>query len=199
MIALIKSLWATTQSGDRRTSVRIGALIGMSALFSVPIVMLIALVRLAKFLASASSATRSVCVLGCLCVICCVGAAAKKVQLAKERQANEERLMADTIYRRIAIMLIPAISQVTSIDLEPEEVVYDLVGMPYGSGFYYSTPRLLTEQEMRKLRRLIVTKLYGRVQITRTDMVREGIVIVGGDHVFIRNDPRVVQYFSNNC
>lgn len=195
MIALIKSLWATAMDVGQKPVARIGAILALVGLFAAPIVVLVMLV---KFFRAAYSAMGTVLLLVCLWVAERLLNVIQRNQQAAEQEKMVQQQMEAVVYRRIAIAIIPAISQVTVMDLEPEEIIYDLGVAPHGDGFYYSTPRLLTEQEMRQLRRLIVTKLYGRIQVTRTEMGREGIVIVGKDHVFIRNDPRVIQYFTTN-
>ena len=193
MISLIKSLWAKAMDASQTAASRIGAVLGLACLFAAPIVVLVLLV---KFFYAAYSAMGAVFLLVCLWVV----DRFFNVTQRKQQEAAQERIvqqrMWNVISRRIAVAIIPAISQVTAWELEPEDIMYDLGTAPHGEGFYYTTPRLLKEQEVMQLRRLIIAKLYGRVQITRTDMGREGIVIVEKDHVFIRNDPRIIQYFT---
>lgn len=195
MIALIKSLWAKAVDANRATATRIGAILALGGLFAAPIVVLVMLVQLFH---AAYSAMGAVFLLVCLWVADRLLNVIQRNQQAAEQEKIVQQKMVDVISRRIAIAIIPAISQVTAWELEPEDIVYDLGTSTHGEGFYYATPRLLNEQEVIQLRRLIIAKLYGRVQITRRDMGREGIVIVGKDHVFIRNDPRIVQYFTTN-
>lgn len=195
MMELLKSLWATMQDGSQRTSARIGALFGLSALFAIPIAVLVVLV---KFAHSAFSAMGISFLLICLWAAERIYGVIERNRQEAQRQMVAQQQMDNVISRRIAIAIIPAISQVVSMDLEPEDITYDLGVMPFGTGFYYATPRLLSEDEVRRLRRLIVMKLHGRIQVSRTDIGREGIVIVGKDCIFIRNDPRVIQYFTTN-
>lgn len=195
MIALFKSLWAKAVDANRATATRIGAILALIGLLAAPIVVLVMLVQ---FFHAAYSAMGAVFLLVCLWVAERFLNVIQRNQQAAEQEKIVQQQMVDVISRRIAVAIIPAISQVTAWELEPEDIMYDLGTAPHGEGFYYATPRLLDEQEVMQLRRLIITKLYGRVQITRTNMGREGIVIVGKDHVFIRNDPRIIQHFTTN-
>lgn len=195
MISLIKSLWAKAVDASQTVASRIGAILGLVCLFAAPTVVLVMLVQ---FFHAAYSAMGAVFLLVCLWVVDRLLNVIQRNQQAAEQEKIVQQKMVDVISRRIAIAIIPAISQVTAWELEPEDIMYDLGTAPHGEGFYYATPRLLNEQEVMQLRRLIIAKLYGRVRITRTDMGREGIVIVGKDHIFIRSDPRIIQHFTTN-
>lgn len=195
MRRLIASLWARAVDASQTVASRFGAILCLVCLFAAPIVVLVMLVQ---FFHAAYSAMGTVFFLVCLWVAERLHNVIQRNQQQAEQKKMAQQQIIDVISRRIAVAIIPAISQVTAWELEPEDIVYDLRVATHGEGFYYATPRLLNEQEVIQLRRLIITKLYGRVQIARTDMGREGIVIVGKDHVFIRNDPRIIQYFTSN-
>lgn len=195
MIPVIKSLWATATDVNQKQTARIWATLGIIGLLLIPIVVLAILV---KFVHAAFSAMGwTILIVFGFVIEWILELNRKKQQVAESEQAAQQQ-MYNELSRRIAIAIIPAVSQVTGIDLQPEEIVYDLGVALHGDGFYYSIPRLLTEDETRRLHRLVITKLYGRVQIPRAEMSRDKIVLVGSDHVFVRNDPRIVQYFTAN-
>ena len=195
MRRLIASLWARAVDASQTVASRIGAILGLVCLFAAPIVVLVMLVQ---FVHSALSAMNAAMLIACLWIAERFFNVIQRNRQAAEREKVAQQQMYNVISRRIAIVIIPAISQVTGMALEPEEIIYDLGIATHGTGFYYSTPRLLTESEARQLHRLIVTKLFGRTQIPRAEMSREKIILVKTDHIFIRNDPRIVQYFTIN-
>lgn len=190
-----KSMWATLCDRTQKVSSRLTALLGLL----VPVITLVVLVVILVVFAQKVLPG----ILGGAFLIYLVfgdyiDAAIQRKKITKDQHDLAQKQMEDAIYRKIAIMLIPTMSQVTAMDLEPEDIVYDLGVSPFGTGFYYSTPRLLSEDEVRHLRQLLVMKLHGRIQVSRTDIGRERIVLVRKDMVFVRNDPRVIQYFTTN-
>lgn len=125
-----------------------------------------------------------------------IDAAITNKRITQEHQAKFEKQTEATIYRRIAIAIIPAVMQVTSLSLEPEDIFYDRVDYPNGSGIYFLSPMNLSAQDCLILRRLIINRLAGKIGIPRSELYQGKIVLVEPDHIFIRNDPRLIQFFS---
>lgn len=119
-----------------------------------------------------------------------------KKQREKQEEAWYRAQQVTYIWNKIAFLIIPDVEQVTSISLVPEEMIYCNTTQPNGLGYYFATPRLLTDQECKRLRRQIVLRLYGRIGKTRAQMFEQKIVVVTPDYIFIRSDHQVESYFS---
>ena len=126
-----------------------------------------------------------------------IDAAIERHRLARNEQAMLDKQTFNHIYRKIAITILPCIRQVVSMELEPEELSYNLAATPFGIGFYYSTPKLLDDSERKRLLYLITLKISGKVGIDRSEMYAAKTVLVEPDYIFIRNDPRILQYFAS--
>lgn len=121
--------------------------------------------------------------------------------IERRRIAQDERIMAElqwleSIYRRIAAEIVPLVAQVTALDLEPEDIFYNVEIHPQGQGIYFLPPHQLDEQECLNLRRSIIRRLCGRTGIPRSQMYEGNNIVVAPDYIYIRALPQIIHHYS---
>lgn len=186
--------WRRFTDKSKKPGTRIRALVCLLAPF---VVLILILVFVAYFIQNILPL-----VIGCLFLIYLftgdyIDALFARKEADQQRRVWYANQQANEIWRRIAILIIPDIEQIVSVTLVPEEMIFNSATFPHGYGFYFSTPRLLSEQECKHLRHRIVLRLYGRLGKSREQMYREDFVAVEPNYIFVRNDPQIQLYFSS--
>lgn len=90
----------------------------------------------------------------------------RRLEQAQQAEATQNQ------WFEVAIKgVIPAIAEVLSVTLEPEEL-YFAGPYQYGAGFYYATPAVLDEEQRRRVMRTLSRKLAGYWGLSRPDFHR---------------------------
>lgn len=194
MSEFIRKLWGSATDSSKTPSERLTAFLG---LVCPPLALLALLALLAAFVQNVLPVLLGGAFVGYLLVSDHVEAAISRRRLAQAQQDFLCIQVRDAVYRQIAAAIVPLVSQVVSMPLEPEDIFYSAAFYPCGNGIYFSTPKQLDEQERLRLRRLIINRLSGKTGIPRSSMYHGNCVLVAADYIFVRNDPGIIQYFCH--
>ena len=122
------------------------------------------------------------------------GDSIERRNMAENQAAYANTAALEAAWQELAVrVIVPIFRTFFGGVLEPIDLVYHGSAV-FGAGLYFMTPASLADDDQRRqLRRKIAFRLAALCGLQPAQLLRDGIVRVGSDFVFIRSDDFVIQ------